>query len=238
MILLHNRVGTYLRHRRYLADDGKVIHPLSEPSQFRRRHLDILHSLLVHPIESTEAGRPVRAEGVIVHEHPVPAHPLVGIQKGIQLVRISDAHEYGTADARPLQLRLDAAPLPGVAPAVRSSHVTEINDDVRCILRGCSRLAKFDRIVDADEVSGGVGHHRGTDGVCAIGNSHEGWSSAVEFQWDVAHGLGAVVVADDGSDEGNWTSGGRCRCREEDDEGVGGGERRPHHSGGKCCDGG
>ena len=46
-----------------------------------------------------------------------------------------------------------------------------------------------------------------------------------------------VAAADDGSDEGNWTSGGRCRCREED-EGVGGGERRPHHSGGKCCDGG
>ena len=110
MILLHNRVGTYLRHRRYLADDGKVIHPLSEPSQFRRRHLDNLHSLLVHPIESTEAGRPVRAEGVIVHEHPVPAHPLVGIQKGVQLVRISDTYEYRTADARPLQLRLDAAP--------------------------------------------------------------------------------------------------------------------------------
>ena len=237
IILLHNRVGTYLWHRRYFTDDGKVIHPLSEPSQFRRCHLDFLHGLLVHLIESTKAGRPVRAEGVIVHEHPVPAHPLVGIQKGIQLVRISDAHEYGTADARSFQLRLDAAPLPGVAPAVRSSHVTEINDDVRRVLRGCSRLAKFDRIVDADEVPRGVGHHRGTDGVCAIGDPHEGWSSAVEFQWDVAHrGLGAVVVADDGSDEGNWTSGGRCRCREED-EGVGG-ERRPHHSGGKCCDGG
>jgi len=114
--------------------------------------------------------------------------------------------------------------------------VPKIYDDVRCILRGCSRLAKSDRIVDADEVSRGVRYHRGTDGVRAIGNSHEGWSSAVEIRWDVAHGLlGAVAVADDGSDEGDWTSGGRRRCRE--DEGVGG-ERRPHHSCGKRCDGG
>jgi hypothetical protein len=214
----------YLRHRRYFPDDGKVIHPFSEPSQFWRSHLDIFHRLLVRLIESTEASRPVRVEGVIVHEHPVPPHPLVGIQEGIQLVRVTDANEYGTTNAHPFQPRPDAAPIPGVAPAVGSSHVAEEDDDMRRI-RG--RPAGFYRVVDAHEVPRGVDHHGGADGGGAAGGSHQGRSSG-EFRGDVARGPEAVSAAD--CSEGNRTSGGRCR-----DEGVGG-ERRPHRSG-KCCDG-
>ena len=191
---------TYLRQGRYFTDDGKIIHPSSKPSQFRRTHLDIFYLLLIHLIKTTEAGRLVRVEGVIIHKHPVPVHPIVSIQKCIQLVHISDADEYRTTNARFIQLRLNTTPLLGVAPAVGSSHVTKVDYDVggaRC------HLAGFDRIVDADEISRGVDYHRGADGVGAVGNSHQGWSF-VCFGWNVAHGLGAVVAA--ACSEGNRTS--------------------------------